>query len=163
MHTDASSLLLEKLTAGSGAPPSMSELFAQLGESDPRMALVAKYLDQRESAQVETTNEAEEKRESLAPLQRLMKRLYREVEELRERNDSLAAALGACYLCWGENPQCEVCAGIGAPGWNASDEILFSHYATPAIRRLRTPAEPAPPRSNATLAPPAPGFSDINP
>jgi hypothetical protein len=157
---DASSLLLEKLTAGPGAPPRMSELFAQFGESDPRMALVAKYLDQRESAQIETTDEPEEKRKSLVPLQRLMKRLYRELEELRERNDTLAAALGGCYLCWGENPQCEICAGIGSPGSNAPDEILFSHYVTPAIRRLRTRAKRVPPRSNDAPTSPAPGLSD---
>jgi hypothetical protein len=143
MDTDVSTQLLETLTAVSGAPPSMSELLAQLGESDPRMALVAKYLNQRESAQAETTDERQEKRESLARLERILKRLYRELEELRERNDSLAAALGACYLCWGEDAQCEICVGVGAAGWNAPDEILFQHYVTPAIRWLQTRTKPA--------------------
>lgn len=155
MNPDASSLLLEKLTAGSGAPPSMSEMLAQLGESDPRMALLAKYFAQRETEQHDADDDAEdgsfepeEKRESLAQLQRMMKRLYAELEDLRERNDSLAAALGACYLCWGENPACEFCAGTGSPGSNAPDEVLLSHYVTPAIRRLRPSPKPAPPSSN---------------
>src|SRR5262245_18766203 len=134
MDTDVSTLLLEQLTAGSGAPPSMSELLAQLSESDPRMALVAKYINQRESVQAETTAERQEKRESLGRLERILKRLYRELEELRERNDWLAAALCACYLCWGEDAECEICAGAGAAGWNAPDELLFPHYVTPAIR-----------------------------
>ena len=159
MNSDATSLLLEKLTANPGTSPSMSEMLAQLGESDPRMALLAKYFAQRESVQEDDDDEpseAEKKRESMAHLQRIMKRLYRELEDLRERNDSLAAALGACYLCWGEAPGCEFCAGAGTPGSNAPDEILLSHYVTPAIRRLRASSRPRPPSSNGHSPSPPP-------
>jgi hypothetical protein len=95
----------------------------------------------------------------MAQLQRIMKRLYRELEDLRERNDSLAAALGACYLCWGEDPGCEFCAGAGTPGSNAPDEILLSHYVTPAIRRLRASPRARPAVFKRTFTEHTPGSS----
>lgn len=144
MNGDPSTLLLEKLTSGPGTAPRMSEVLAQLGEADPRMALLAKYFAQRETEQSDDEEdppvEAERRRESFERLQRILKRLYAELEELRQRNDGLAAALGACYLCWGENPECDLCAGTGVPGSRAPDEILLSHYVTPAVRRR--PAAP---------------------
>jgi hypothetical protein len=152
MNDAASSLLLERLTNGSGPAPSMSEMLTQLSEGDPRMALLAKYFAQRETEQNNEDEDQpvdrEERRESLVRLQRLMKRLYSELEQLRERNDSLAAALGACYLCWGEDLECEACGGGGAPGSSPPDEILLSHYVTPAIRRLRRTSAPRPASAN---------------
>jgi hypothetical protein len=60
-----------------------------------------------------------------------------ELEELRRRNDQLAAALGACYLCWGEDPACPICGGLGAAGAAAPDPRYFALYVVPALNRLR--------------------------
>ena len=60
-----------------------------------------------------------------------------EVQLLRTRNDELAAALGACYLCWGENAECSVCAGRGVFGSVTPDPVLFARIATPAVRAIQ--------------------------
>lgn len=143
MNTDPFTTLLERMSAGEMAP-SRSELLAQLAEGDSRMAALAKYFAQREAEQVTVAEEEPEdrtlhrKRESFQRLERLMKQLYAELETLRERNDSLAAALGACYLCWGEDPCCEACGGDGLPGSTAPDEVLFAHFVTPVARSMRS-------------------------
>lgn len=59
--------------------------------------------------------------------------LYAELDEMQERNDALAAALGACYLCWGECPDCEICGGKGRPGAFVPDPDMFKHYVLPSV------------------------------
>lgn len=64
-------------------------------------------------------------------------RLYTELQSLRERNARLAAAVGACRLCFGEDALCEVCGGRGAPGSRPPRPEAFRRYVLPAIRRAR--------------------------
>jgi len=59
-----------------------------------------------------------------------------ELETLREVNDTVAAALGACPQCWGGSPDCEICKGEGGAGAMDPDERLFSELILPAIRRV---------------------------
>lgn len=146
--------LLEALLAsGSGVndQPNMTELLAQMGEADPRMKLIAQYLAQQQVSDgdydvdleddewhvAETESEARTTPESFRRLQRMVESMYAELEELRERNDMLAAALGACYLCWGDDVECEVCHGRGRPGSAAPDRELFAQIVLPAGRRLK--------------------------
>ncbi|MEU6040722.1 hypothetical protein ABZ801_35525 [Actinomadura sp. NPDC047616] len=56
-------------------------------------------------------------------------------EELRARNDALAAALGACG-CWGTRAHCPLCGGAGEPGWALPDRSLFACYVHPALRTV---------------------------
>ena len=60
-----------------------------------------------------------------------------EAEALRERNDILAAAVGACHLCWGEDAGCRGCHGRGSPGARRPERVAFRRYITPALRRLQ--------------------------
>jgi len=156
MSADPYALLLENLAAG--AQPGGAEmqgLLAQLGETDPRVGLIARYFEQQRAAEAAAADEeakddeeenepqrarskrSAERREAVRSLQRLARSMYEELEVLRERNDTLAAALGACYLCWGEDFECEVCGGAGAPGTLPPDWALFSTLVAPAARRLR--------------------------
>jgi hypothetical protein len=64
--------------------------------------------------------------------------LTQEIEILREVNDTLALALGACGTCWGGNPGCPACAGQGRAGFVAPDLDLFRELVVPAIRRVNT-------------------------
>jgi hypothetical protein len=67
---------------------------------------------------------------------RLVRRLRRAsevVHDLRQRNDRLARALGACATCWGEDPGCGDCGGSGRPGYEAVDPDLFKELILPAI------------------------------
>ena len=59
-----------------------------------------------------------------------------EVKLLRERSDTVAAALGACGICWGEDSACRACRGHGAPGRSIPDEQLFCEYVVPAVRLM---------------------------
>ena len=69
---------------------------------------------------------------------RQIEELSQELDALQRRNDDLAAALGACYLCWGEDPQCQVCSGQGKPGSVAPDRPLYRRWIIPAVRAVRT-------------------------
>jgi hypothetical protein len=57
-------------------------------------------------------------------------------EELLERNATLALALGACD-CWGEVEDCDVCMGMGTPGWMTPNKQLFSKFIRPAFQTAR--------------------------
>ena len=158
MSADPYSMLLESYASGSQGGVGVEQLLAQMGEGDPRVGLVTKYLASRreaEEAEAEEAAAAEaqaaaaeaEKQAAMRTLQRMARSMYAELEELRGRNDMLAAALGACYLCWGENALCEVCGGAGAPGSTPPDAELFAALVVPAARRMqrRRKAPPQPP------------------
>jgi hypothetical protein len=161
MSADIRSLLLEALTspAGMGALPRAQDLLTQLGEADPTVRLIAQVLAQRQAQELESETSTEDEMD-LAPVQSASERdkaevrssemsravrqlrqqvesLYRELAELRDRNDALAAALGACHLCWGNDPECEICNGGGRPGSSTPDRKLFTQFAVPAARRLQ--------------------------
>jgi hypothetical protein len=166
MSTDPQSLLLENIATGLASGANMEDLLAQMSETDPRLALVAKYLAVKRAAADEVNDEendreperaqprrppiddasaaaARDRVEAVRSLQRLARTMFAELEELRSRSDMLASALGACYLCWGDDPQCEVCNGEGGPGAFTPDKQLFSKVVGPAARRLRNSrAEP---------------------
>lgn len=171
MSADPYSLLLESYASGTPGGLGVEQLLAQMGEGDPRVSLVTKYLASRREAQEAEAEEAAaaeaereaveaEKQAALRSLQRMARSMYAELEELRGRNDMLAAALGACYLCWGENAMCEVCAGAGAPGSTPPDAELFAALVVPAARRMQRrrkqagtrPAPPPPPKGPAGRA-----------
>jgi hypothetical protein len=73
----------------------------------------------------------------LNELREKMNALLTELEQHRQRNDTLAAAVGACCLCWGQNVDCRSCRGRGGPGFCIPDESLFEEFVLPAIRTLR--------------------------
>lgn len=163
MSADPYSMLLESYASGAPGGLGVEQLLAQMGEDDPRVSLVSKYLASRraaEAAEAEENAAAEaqaaaveaEKQEAVRTLQRMARSMFKELEELRGRNDMLAAALGACYLCWGENVSCELCGGEGAPGSTPPDGELFKELVGPVVRRLqrrraKKGSHPAPPQA----------------
>ncbi len=62
--------------------------------------------------------------------------LLAELRWLRQRNTELAKALGACS-CWGEDPDCEDCRGVGQAGSREPEGPGFDQYVRPALRRVR--------------------------
>ncbi len=176
---------LDNLATGNpteaGAPPSMQELLQQLSEGNPRLQAVTRYLALRQqaaaeaeaAAQVEEPDEPAEESPANGLLQRpetrrVIHNLLVELEELRQRNDTLSLALGACYLCWGEDLTCPECQGRGRPGSALPDPVLFAGWVSPAARRLHSgrPARSAsglPPQPTADLpGPGAPNASAIH-
>ncbi len=60
----------------------------------------------------------------------------RELSDLREVNDTLASALGACRVCWGGDGGCSNCGGRGHPGSSLPESRLFDALILPAVRRV---------------------------
>ena len=58
-----------------------------------------------------------------------------DLDDLVERNSELAAAVGACD-CWGDDPGCTFCEGLGSAGWMPPDRQLFAIYVSPAVRSI---------------------------
>ncbi len=160
MAEDINSLLLQTLASrmGGSIPTSAQELLAQLGNTDPTVNLIAQYLTQRQTPEVKdnaeeeepemeliervseaesTESRSEERARAIRNLRQKADQMYAELQELRQRNDTLAAALGACYLCWGEDPHCQVCDGEGRPGSSMPEQKLFAKFISPAERRMK--------------------------
>ncbi len=143
------------------AIPSAQELLSQLESANPTMGLIAKYLVALRESNNESSAEAEieaeeeflqagEDQYSAQVVQRLeqqVEKLRAELVLLRERNDAFAVALGACYLCWGEDPNCSICLGTGRPGSVLPDEQSFAQLIAPAIRTLQAQKEVSRPNS----------------
>lgn len=67
-----------------------------------------------------------------------VERLRCEVRELRNVNNNLAAALGACSRCWGADDVCPECDGYGTAGSMSPDPALFKALVAPAVKRVET-------------------------
>jgi hypothetical protein len=131
--------------------PSMQELLlSKLDTSDPTTAMLAQMIASQsanQSEKSESTIDIDEDETQARKLKQLTatcrqlrqgyETLQTEMEDFRLRNDTLAAALGACYLCWGENTACENCDGQGTVGFFSIDVPAFSEFIAPALRAFK--------------------------
>jgi hypothetical protein len=131
----------------------IQELLAQQASTNPMAAMLAKHLaEQKANASsspvidVEASEEAPLSKDQeaaiqtsaeLSELRQNVKDMCAELKLLRNRNDELAAAVGACCLCWGQNLECRSCRGRGGPGFCMPDETLFEEFVLPAVQTLR--------------------------
>ena len=69
--------------------------------------------------------------------------LRREAQEAGCFQAALAAALGACPECWGDDRACPSCRGRGTPGAYPADRPLYARYVLPAARRQAAGPPPA--------------------
>jgi hypothetical protein len=140
--SSAVDLLLERLA--DPTPLTTAELLALAAPDDERVQALSAALRNREkllqeddgnSAFVPTTDDRATGIDLVAvgELADNAEALLKEVQELRCRNDELAAALGACYLCWGEQSGCLICAGRGIPGSSPPELSAYIRYVAPAI------------------------------
>jgi hypothetical protein len=138
MAVDFASLLTDRLNAASngGELPSIQQLVSEYAAADPRMAAVAKYIALRQSHVTETEESAGEPQIPLETYQKI-KAIRQELDQLRQRNDALAGALGACYLCWGTQVTCPICHGRGSPGAYQSDRALFDEFVAPVLPQFQ--------------------------
>ncbi len=137
--------LLSQLAALQGG--NQTDPAAMLAEhADPRVRLLAQmWAQNREEDEPEAESAAPAKAETgtseqtrrLARLRRKLKILSQETVWLQDLNEALAAALGACPLCWGEDEDCDECDGDGVSGWDEPDAELFAEFVAPAIQRVR--------------------------
>lgn len=64
------------------------------------------------------------------------KTIMEDIKQLMRINKELSAALGSCAECWGEDPECDQCKGLGSPGWKPSHQKHFSNYVAPILGKL---------------------------
>ncbi len=102
-------------------------------------------VEQAFEQQASVLEATEDKLERMSQVARQMRQklgeVYPELAELRSRNERLAAALGACYLCWGKDLDCDLCDGQGRPGHFSPNSKRFQQYVLPATQRLRRHSE----------------------
>ena len=137
-------MVIEALAKGSSDNTTLKELLAHAPMSSDQRALMDMLLAQGTSdpRAADSSDEGgdtdEELEETPAVPSKSMAALKREVADLREVNDTLAAALGACPACWGGDPACPGCAGRGKAGSTVPDLELFGELVVPAVRRVRS-------------------------
>ncbi|MEA2881230.1 MAG: hypothetical protein QOH32_449 [Bradyrhizobium sp.] len=88
------------------------------------------------TALVEQLHYAETRAEKL---QRHARRLAEELDAAQERLSDLAAVLGACGLCWGEDRACRSCRGRGKPGMFAPEPATRSRFFAEAAEPSEKP------------------------
>ena len=151
-----------------GAHPAdaLAALKAQLAaqaQDNPGIALLLQLMEQQRplaeakvpdaELEVDETSLESVMRADLQTLLDSSAQLGVEIEGLQRRNDALAAALGACHLCFGEDGWCRLCGGRGRPGSRRPDADAFNRYVRPTLLRLQrpVPAGRDAPRSDTAL------------
>lgn len=153
--TDPVLALLNGALDGSRALDPFAMLKAQLESQDnPRAAAILRLLEQRRLQEEATLNRMQEEastegegaaavdasaavQEDLQNVQQAVDAIYVELDVLRARSAALAAAVGACPVCFGDDPLCGTCHGLGSPGSRRPEPAAFRKYVTPAFARAR--------------------------
>lgn len=123
-------------------PNSFNELLDHLGINDPRIRSLSDFLESRRLTRETSSAECKlaKKQEALDKIEKIIQEKNELGEEnnfLRQRLDILAAAVGACPYCWGEDAMCSCCCGQGGPGYLLPDRDAFNGYIMPAVRSIR--------------------------
>lgn len=135
--------LLDAVRDGSG-DPRKAMLAALGGGGSPQIDMIMKLIDdQGGDANAELRDQLmaevrEEQAEAVAELAETARRLFEERAACSRRLEDLAAALGACPACFGDNLLCDTCHGAGRPGARAPEAAEFARYVMPAVERVRS-------------------------
>lgn len=150
MASPTMTALLEAMAGGPAAQESFRQALAQ--DDDPRHRMIAEWAARLQDQPSDAASQVIDVTAVEQPVaadwdkeRRLLRRVRGLTKELgfqRGIGDTLALALGACYLCWGDDPECERCCGHGKPGWQDPDQNLFNEYIAPAVRRMEKERNP---------------------
>jgi hypothetical protein len=157
------SALMQTLTAklgGGPAPDLRAALLARLGTAPgeaPLRAALMSLVSQRRAEGSGTKPSATDGRgapqDQLARMRSLLQAARQQLGRLQSRSEKLALALGACPVCWGEDPVCLQCEGAGQAGWTQPDPAAFAVAVEPALRkRASAGAADSAPANPATLS-----------
>lgn len=136
------------MAAGTDPAVMMQQMMADAAASDPKMAMLAQWMasshpappaaDDDDALEVARLNARLEQADArILAMKRDGRRLLDAYHACRDRLGLLAAALGACGLCWGDDDNCPSCRGRGRPGMVRPDPELRA-------RLLGPPRRPAP-------------------
>ena len=111
------------------APPDPTQLLNDLAGGDARMQMLIKMMqaqqpasndddvpDERDELIAELSGRLDAAEARLTKMTRIARQLHDAGRIAARRLTDLAAALGACGLCWGGDPACRGCRGRGRPG-----------------------------------------------
>jgi hypothetical protein len=112
----------------------LAESLRARAENDPRMSLMLEMMQQQAAEPPASSGRSRSQRVRAA-----LQEMREELVELHERNETLAAALGACAVCWGRVKHCSECRGRGRPGWRTPEPDLFEEFVAPAITKRGEP------------------------
>lgn len=121
---------------------SPSDGFEMLNDLGPRERLIWCALNsQSQEAQLAGASSERERR-----LQEKLDLALEHLEEVLRLNRMLAAGVGACPECWGEDPDCD-CGGQ-RPGVGDPDPMIFRELVLPAMHRWKVRDRTQPSRPN---------------
>ena len=156
--------LLGLMTSMRGGKLRPAQLLQQMADesNDPAIArVVGTFLEEQsheeEDAESDDSSKGERHRHAtevehlsklLRDAQEEISRLAAELSAATSHNDELAEALGACPECWGEERECGVCRGRGAPGSRRPPRDLFRRYVAPVLDAVRTSQRKDPTKLN---------------
>jgi hypothetical protein len=125
-------VLFDAIRNGEGGAPLLKSILADVKLTPEQQAFVDLLLDSDHSQRgaAGAGDDGLEVPDVLADMRQ-------ELTDLRQANDTCAAALGACPYCWGGDRHCRVCRGRGRSGYTAPDPELFNELVVPAVQRAR--------------------------
>lgn len=132
MTADPLGILLQQQLAN--GDPEMAQLVQVLAQREEQLARDLEAREAEESARQEEARQAAERRDGADALRHLVDEMSSELDGLRRVLDEVAAALGACPSCWGDDPGCRWCRGRGHPGFMPPDRDAFDRLILPAVR-----------------------------
>lgn len=132
--------------AGAAAPPSMETLLGDFVRQNPGMAWLPQLLAAQRQSSAAPALPADTRQDEIdalqlelaqaqqqaTRLQRLARRMAGELDDTRSLLSDLAAAFGACGLCWGEDERCPSCRGRGSAGRFPPDPEMRSRFIADA-------------------------------
>ncbi|WP_037499892.1 hypothetical protein [Sphingomonas jaspsi] len=130
------------LVTGGGSPQSLlGALSGQLG-GGPELDMLVKLMKDNGANEEQMRQQIREEmaaqhREIVDELGDLSERLLEENRAHCRRLERLAAALGACPNCFGEDLLCDQCDGRGRPGSDLPDPAEFNQFVSPALDRVK--------------------------
>lgn len=125
--------LLAMMQNDPGAARQMLEAnMAEQAASNPMMAMMMQMMSSRRA---DEDRGAEQKRARIERVRQHVSDLRAAVGSAHDLLDDVAAALGACGVCWGGTDDCDKCRGRGTPGWRMPDDELFAELVAPAVKR----------------------------
>jgi hypothetical protein len=131
---DPLALLQQQLGVQAQANPQVAQVLLLLEQRRKEQAQAAEAQAQEETAE----DESEEDAAASHVIDETVRQVYSELDALRTRSQAFAAAVGACPVCFGEDPLCSECGGRGTPGRRPPDPDAFRQYVLPALRRAQS-------------------------
>ena len=143
------------MMSGGGSAPDPAQLMQELAGGDSRMQMLMQMLqsrqkpsnddnvpDERDALIAELSGRLDAAEARLTRMTRIARQLHEAGRVAARRLTDLAAAMGACGICWGEDPACRGCRGRGRPGMVRPDQEMRAQMfgAHPPVREA--PSQP---------------------